>query len=57
MERCEYEVAGQRGFDSNLCGFLVARFTNQNHVRVLPEKCPEDAREIKSDIAVRLDLA
>ena len=50
-------MSGQRGFDGDLRGFHVARFTDENDVGILPQKCAKDAREIQPDILVRLDLA
>ena len=57
MQRREHQVTGERRFDGNLRGFLVARFTDENHVRILAQESAQDAREIQPDIFVRLDLA
>ena len=57
MQCCENEVARQRSFDRDFCCFLVARFTDEDDVRILPQEGSEDAREVESDIFMRLDLA
>jgi hypothetical protein len=56
MQRRENEVACESGFDGDLRRFLIARFTDQNHIRILAQEGAKDQREIEPDILVCLDL-
>jgi len=50
-------MACQRGFYGDLSGFLVSRFSDENHIRILPEEGAKDAGKIESNIFVCLHLA
>src|SRR4030095_142355 len=56
MQSREHQVAGESGFDGDLRRFLVACFTDEEAVGILPEKRTQDTREIEADIAVCLHL-
>ena len=57
MQRREHKVAGERRFHGNLRCFLVARFTDEDDVGILPQEGAKNTRKIEPDILVRLDLA
>ena len=50
-------MSGQRRFDGDLRRLHVARFTNENHIGILPQERAENSREIQSDVLMRLNLA
>src|SRR2546426_603380 len=57
MQRREYQVAGQSRFDRNFSGLLIACFTDEDHIRILPQEGAKNAGEIEPNLFVRLDLA
>ena len=50
-------MAGECGFDRNLCRFLIACFTDEDHVGILAEECTQNSGKIQTDIFMRLHLA
>ena len=53
----KHQVTGQRGFDADGYGFLVAHFADHNHVRIRTQKGAHDGGEIQPGFFVDLDLA
>ena len=56
MERGQHQVSGKGSFDSDLSGFEVSDFADQNDVRILPQERPEGSREVQSDLFLHLHL-
>ena len=57
VQRREHKMARKRRFNRNLCRFLVASFTDEDHIGILPQECAQDAGEVEPDVFVRLHLA
>ena len=56
VQRREHQVAGDRGAQADLGGFLVAHFADQDDVRILAQRRAQDAREVEADLGVDLHL-
>ena len=46
MKRGKHDMAGKRRVDRQTGGFIVADFSDHNHVRVLTENLPQSRSEI-----------
>ena len=56
VERGQHQVAGQRGLDRDLSGFLVADLADHDHVRVRAQEGAQRLREGPVDLRIDLHL-
>ena len=49
-------MARQRRLNAHLGRLGVSHLTHQNHIRRLPQHCPNDPSEIEPDLMLDLDL-
>jgi hypothetical protein len=57
MEGSEYQVAGERGLNGDVSGFLVPHFADHDDVGTSTQKRPHCSREGQPDLRMDLDLA
>ena len=53
----QHQMPGEGGLHGNLRGFQIADFTDHDHVRILPQNCPQGARKGHLDFRIDLRLA
>src|SRR5450759_4052440 len=56
MQGGKHQVAGHRGAQADLRGLRIAHFTDQDHIRVLPQSGAQHARKCQVDLFVYLHL-
>ena len=56
MQGRQHEVSSQGGLNPNICRFFVPHFTNQNDIRISPQKRAHRHGEGKIDFGLHLHL-
>ena len=57
VERREHQVTGERGFDADRSGLLVAHLTHHDDVGIGAQERPHGGREVETRLHVHLHLA
>ena len=56
VNRGKNQVPGQRTANRHLCRVGIPNLPQHNHVRVLPQECPQGTRERQTDLLLQLHL-